>query len=216
MPIIDDNILCHARTLWDYHYLDVGMRPADFILALGSHDERVAVYGANLILEGFAPLLVLSGALGKVTKEIWRVTEGERFAQIARSAGVPDCMILIENTATNIGENITRTRDLLPREGISVHSGILVTKPYMRRRAHATATKQWPEIEWMVSSPSLSFDEYLDDSTTEQTIELMVGDLQRIKVYAEQGFQTPQDIPAKVWNSYEELVRLGFDKYVIS
>ena len=37
----------------------------------------------------------------------------------------------------------------------------------------------------------------------------MVGDLQRIRVYAERGFQIPQEIPDDVWLAYEELVRAG-------
>ena len=43
----------------------------------------------------------------------------------------------------------------------------------------------------------------------------MVGDLQRIRVYAEKGYQIPQDIPEDVWRAYEELVRAGYDKYLV-
>jgi hypothetical protein len=43
----------------------------------------------------------------------------------------------------------------------------------------------------------------------------MVGDLQRIRVYAERGFQIPQEIPGDVWCAYEELVRDGYDQYLI-
>jgi hypothetical protein len=43
----------------------------------------------------------------------------------------------------------------------------------------------------------------------------MVGDLQRLRVYPEKGFQIPQEIPADVWAAYEELVRAGYDKYLI-
>ena len=43
----------------------------------------------------------------------------------------------------------------------------------------------------------------------------MVGDLQRIKVYAEKGFQVYQEIPSNVWNAYERLVKIGFDKELV-
>lgn len=214
--IIDEEVLRTARVLWDYHHLDLGLRPSSFILALGSHDERVGAHAAELMMKGLAPILVLSGGFGKVTRHIWGVTEGERFAEIARKLGVPDSKILVENEATNTGDNVTKTRDLLNRLRIPIKSGILVTKPYMRRRAYATAAKQWPEVEWLVSSPALSFDEYPDEGVpVERMIELMVGDLQRIKVYAESGFQISQEIPDHVWQSYEELSSRGFDKYVI-
>jgi len=43
----------------------------------------------------------------------------------------------------------------------------------------------------------------------------MVGDLQRIRVYPEKGFQIAQEIPADVWEAYEELVQMGFDSRLI-
>ena len=44
----------------------------------------------------------------------------------------------------------------------------------------------------------------------------MVGDLQRIKVYPERGYQTYQEIPSDVWEAYEELVRIGYNKHLVS
>ena len=49
-------------------------------------------------------------------------------------------------------------------------------------------------------------------TTTVALARAMVGDLQRIKVYAETGFQIPQEIPADVWSAYDELVALGYDQ----
>ena len=43
----------------------------------------------------------------------------------------------------------------------------------------------------------------------------MVGDLQRIRVYAERGFQIPQEIPANVWSAYEKLVALGYTAHLV-
>jgi hypothetical protein len=44
----------------------------------------------------------------------------------------------------------------------------------------------------------------------------MVGDLQRIRVYPARGYQIEQDIPTDVWAAYEELVRAGYDRHLIS
>jgi hypothetical protein len=46
-------------------------------------------------------------------------------------------------------------------------------------------------------------------------ISIMVGDLQRIRVYPEKGFQIPQEIPADVWDAYEELVAAGYDTRLV-
>jgi hypothetical protein len=43
----------------------------------------------------------------------------------------------------------------------------------------------------------------------------MVGDLQRIKMYPAKGFQVYQEIPGDVWEAFEQLVALGFDKHLM-
>ncbi len=60
---------------------------SDVILALGSHDLRVATRAAQLYLDGWAPLLVCSGGLGNLTSGIWTESEADKFAAIADSNG---------------------------------------------------------------------------------------------------------------------------------
>ena len=72
-----------------------------------------------------------------------------------------------------------------------------------------------------VTSPRVSLDEYLsgyshDALSSDDVIGIMVGDLQRIRLYPAKGFQIPQDIPDEVWRAYEELVKAGYDKYLIN
>jgi hypothetical protein len=83
----------------------------------------------------------------------------------------------------------------------------------MERRTYSTFQKQWPGKTVYVTSPQISFEDYPStEIPIEQVVNIMVGDLQRIRVYAEKGFQIHQDIPVKVWNAYEQLVALGFNK----
>jgi hypothetical protein len=96
-----------------------------------------------------------------------------------------------------------------------------VQKPYMERRSYATFKKVWPEPEIRVTSPQVPMVEYLsaythDALSVEDVISIMVGDLQRIRVYAEKGFQIPQHIPDDVWAAYEELVALGYDSRLVT
>src|SRR5262249_121044 len=58
----------HAGAIWRYCAIDMPVAPADFVLALGCHDERVAERAADLLLAGIAPRLVLSGGFGKITR----------------------------------------------------------------------------------------------------------------------------------------------------
>lgn len=209
-----------AERLWDYHHMNHGLERSDVIFVLCSHDTAVAERGAQLSLEGWAPLLVFSGGLGGITKNLWSEPEAELFASIARERGVPDPAILVETRSTNTGENVRFTRELLAGRGLEPRSLILVQKPYMERRAYATFKNYWPEPRVVVTSPQVSFEEYLRGYsnralTEDDVIGIMVGDLQRLRVYPEKGFQIPQEIPADVWAAYEELVRAGYDKYLI-
>lgn len=208
-------ILEAARVIWDYHHLGHVPVTSDAILVLGSHDESVAERGAELYLQGLAPLLIFSGGLGRLTKGDWPEPEAERFARIAEGLGVPRTAMLIENRSTNTGENILFTGELLRAQGFDPHRFIVVQKPYMERRSYATFKKHWPDKELLVTSPQVSFDEYTARIGLEKVIQIMVGDLQRIRIYPAQGFQIPQEIPDEVWNAYEYLVEQGFDQYVI-
>jgi uncharacterized SAM-binding protein YcdF (DUF218 family) len=210
-----------VQKLWDYHRLNHTLRPADAIVVLCSHDMRVAEYAARVWLEGWAPLLVFSGGLGSITRGLWQEPEADQFARIALGSGVPAERILIENRSTNTGENVRFTRQLLDARGLAVASVIAVQKPYMERRAYATFRKVWPETDLVVTSPGVTLDEYLSDYSNQSlsaddVIDIIVGDLQRIQVYAEQGFQIPQPIPGDVWDAYQALVRAGYDKRLVS
>jgi uncharacterized SAM-binding protein YcdF (DUF218 family) len=174
-----------------------------------------------LFKEEWAPLLIFSGGLGSITRTFWTQPEADQFAAIAIDLGVPPDKILIENRSTNTGENFRFTRQLLLERGVDPRKFIVVQKPYMERRSFATFRKIWPEKDVIVTSPQVAFDEYLDSYTNEalsvdDVISIMVGDLQRIKVYAETGFQIPQEIPPEVWSAYEELVRYGYNRHLIA
>ncbi len=206
-----------ARTLWDYHHMHHKLEVADCIFALGSHDLRVADRAAELYLEGWAPLVIMSGGLGNVTKDVWTVPEADQFAQIAINKGVPADAILVETKSTNTGENVLFTRELLAEKNIDPQSFILVQKPYMERRTYATFQKRWPGKRMMVTSPQISFENYpTDEIPMERVINIMVGDLQRIKYYPEKGFQVYQEIPNNVWNAFEQLVKAGYDKHLMT
>lgn len=217
---MDDRTRALAEKIWRYHQLNHQVSNADAILVLCSHDTAVAERGAQLFLEGCAPLLIFSGGSGSITRRLWQEPEAERFAQIAVAMGVPKESILIENRSTNTGENVLFTRQLLTERHIEVGKFIVVQKPYMERRSYATFRRVWPEKELLVTSPTASFDQYLSKYSnaalsSDDVISIMVGDLQRIKLYPSRGFQIHQDIPDDVWAAYEELVQAGYDKHLI-
>lgn len=188
---------------------------ADIVLAMGGSDLRVADTAARAFFERHAGWLVCTGGFGKDTAGVLPYPESVMYAKRCMEAGVPEDRILIEDQSTNSGENFRYGKALLEARGIFPRSGVIASKPYMAKRAWATAAKQWPEVRWSVDCQRIGFTEYLEQTNdTEKVLNLMVGDLQRLRVYAG-NFQEPVPVPDAVWSVYERLVMDGYDKFVI-
>jgi uncharacterized SAM-binding protein YcdF (DUF218 family) len=205
-----------AQLIWDYHHLHHRLEKVDLILALGSNDTRVALHAADLWLAGFAPKLMMSGGSGKLTEKLFDRPEALLFADLARERGVPEEALITEPASTNTGENIVFSRRRLEELGLQPQSVMLVQKPYMERRAYATFRKFWPEIDPIVSSPPISFADYpTPQLPRDLVINLMIGDLQRIRHYPARGFQIEQEIPESIWQAAAELIARGYDRHLI-
>ena len=122
---LDERVRALAQVLWDYHHMGDALSPADAIMVLCSHDTRVAERGAELFLQGMAPLLIFSGGLGTITRHLMTTPEAEVFAAIAERAGVPRDRMLVESRSTNTGENVAFTRQLLAERGLDLRRFIL-------------------------------------------------------------------------------------------
>jgi len=205
-----------AQTLYSYHHLNQTLKKADAILMLGSNDVRVAEYASDLFLQGYAPLLIFSGGKGRMTSDSFTESEADTYAKVAISRGVPAESIITENKSTNTGENISFTQKILKEKGIVIHSFILVQKPYMERRVYATSKKNIPEIECVITSPNIPYEEYPNEAISkEMFLNAMVADMQRILIYPEKGFQIPQEVPESVMQAYVYLVEQGFSKQLL-
>jgi uncharacterized SAM-binding protein YcdF (DUF218 family) len=203
---------CGIKKIWDYMLMHHEIKPMDAILVLGSYDTRVADRAADLFLQGFGAYVICSG---------WKTSdypksEAEVFADILMAEGVPRDKIILETEARNTGENMSLTKKLLEAKNLHFNTFLLVQKPYMERRTYATFKKQWPGPECIVTSPLLTYEEYMkDEDFKKRSIKSMVGDLVRIKEYPKLGFQIEQEIPDEVWRAGEELERLGYDARIL-
>ncbi len=200
-----------AKRIWNYSLMHHTLKKADAIVVFGSYNPTIGKRAAELFLQGYAPIVVFSGHKSDSTAS-WDKTEAETLSEAAQEFGLPKENVLLETQTKNSGENTLFTKALLEKHGIHAKRIIVVQKPYIERRTYATIKKQWPEVEVIMSSPQVSYDEYMNTSPRgkDASIQSMVGDLQRIKLYAEKGYQIPQDIPEDVWSAYEELVKLGY------
>ncbi len=205
-----------VQTLWYYHQLGHELRPADVGIGLGSHDLGVATCAADLYHRGLVPRLVVTGAFAPTTVATFPRGEAVHYREHALALGVPDDAILVEPTATNTGENITRTRALLTAQGLAVTSVILISRPYQQRRAYATCRQLWPDVSVQCTSLPMALDDYVASiGDVDRIVNMLVGDTQRIWVYAQQGHAIPQAVPVDVLEAYRVLVAAGYTSRLV-
>lgn len=204
----------NLKVLWDYMRLDMELRPADCVIGFGCVNDTIPVRCAQLYRDGYAPKVLFTGGLGRNTLGRWTQTEAERFAAIAVELGVPERAILLEDRSANSAENILFTRELLERAGLARGRLICVHKPFMTRRLYAAMKVYWPEADAVFTSPQITLEEYIQNSmdqglTEQSAIDIIVGDFQRMDVYARKGYQIPQEIPDQAWEAFHSLIEQG-------
>ncbi|MEV6309726.1 YdcF family protein [Streptomyces sp. NPDC051840] len=206
-----------ARRLWDYHQIGHTLRPCSVAIGLGSHDLGVADTAVDLYERGMAPLLVFTGATSPTTRDRMPRGEAVHYRERALERGVPASAVLVEPHARNTGENIRFSKAVLEEAGVHVSSVLLISKPYEERRAYATARKLWPEVEILSASAPMTLDEYVDSiGDARLVIDMLVGALQRLLIYPDQGFMISQAVPGDVLEAYERLCHEGFTSRLLA
>ena len=204
------------QVIWDY--LCLGQKPekADVIVGFGNFNTDIAVRAAELYLQGCAPKVLFTGGLGRNTEGLLPEPEAVRFARVAMECGVPQADILLEDKSKNTAENIHFTRGLLQQHGLESGKILGVHQPFMERRIVAAMGVYWPAADFTVTSPQVSIPQYLqrakEQGISEQaSVSVIVGDFQRMELYAQKGWQLPQEIPEEAWAAFHQLVAMGFD-----
>ncbi|MFI5534136.1 YdcF family protein [Kitasatospora sp. NPDC051853] len=193
------------------------LRPCDVAIGLGSHDLGVAAETADLFLRGLAKRIVFTGGPNPSRPDHFPRGEAVHFAEHAVSLGVPESAVLIEPRARNTGQNIDFSRQVLTEAEVEVSSVLLVSMPYMERRAFATCRQVWPEVEAVCASTPMDLHDYVktigDDALV---IDSLVGDLQRVIEYPKLGFAVAQEVPERVLDAYQRLIAEGFTSRLLT
>ncbi|MDA9556682.1 YdcF family protein [Vibrio sp.] len=212
---IKSDIKEQALILWEYLQIKETPKPVDCMIVLGSNDLRVADYAGELMLKGMAKHVVFSGAFGRNTQGVFTTTEAELFHDIASKKGVNPDHMFIENKATNTGQNMTYSLELLKQKGINPQSFMLIQKNFMGRRAIATFRVYEPTKPVTLCCPDIGFDDYpTADIDIHLMINTMVADFERVLRYPELGYQIKQPISEMVYRAYVFLTENGYDQQV--
>ena len=234
---MDREILERAEIIWNYHKIKHDVLKDDFaaqtdgILIFGSSDISVADEAANLWLKivkdrlignKVFPYMIFSGGIGTGPHSGynlmgWKRPEAEIFSErvvsIIKSNTDPSYIknlrIFVENQGKNSGENVDFSKRIIEENNLLSNKLIIVQKPFMERRTYATFKYRWPNPDIRLYSANTSLLEYPEKSKVplEEVIGIMLGDLQRIKLYAPPhgNFQIPQEIPEEVWRAFISL-----------
>ena len=205
----------NVKILWDFMHMGQSLEQADVIVGFGCYDEDIPCRCAELFHRGFAPFVCFSGGLGRNTDKLWTKSEAERFAAIAIAEGVPENRIILENKSTNSAENLLFTPKVLAEAGVKAERIIAVHKPYMEKRLWAAMQVYWPDVQAVYTSPDVTVEEHIAHAekigmTRKGVIETIVGDVQRMELYAEKGYQLAVEIPAEVRDAFDALVKQGY------
>jgi len=204
--------LHHGRELWDYQSSFRDRSRADTALVCCSYDLRVCDYACQLLHEGAVRRMVLTGGTGNWTRHLWDVPEAQVFRDRAVANGISPGRILVEDHATNFGENIGFVRQLLP----NLRQATIITKPNSVLRVCLTVPVQWPELTAYVDAPDLNFpDDVSNMIGVWGLLNEMVGDIDRILRYPARGFQIPHPVPQEILDSFDALISAGFSHHLL-
>ena len=205
------------QVIWDYLCLHESLHSADCIVGFGNFNTDIARRAAELYHWGFAPKVLFTGGLGRNTEGLLPEPEAVRFAKVAMECGVPEEDLILEPNSTNTKENILFTRRILEDRNLPHGKLLGVHQPFMERRIKAAMGVYWPEPVFQVTSPQVTIPEYLEAASRQgvspnASVSVIVGDFQRMDLYAKLGYQLPQHIPQEAWDAFHQLVAMGYDK----
>lgn len=202
----------HAEKLWNYFASFESRGPCDAVVVCCSYDLRVCDHACELVRSGLSDKLIFSGKTGHWTGMLWNVPEARVFGERAKSLGMDERMLMLEEKATNIGENIAYSKALVP-EATAV---TFVTKPNTLLRVKLTVPVQWPGVRVYTSCPSIDFPAGVSNAVgLFGLINEMVGDIERIVEYPKRGYQVRHEFPPGILDSWKYLKHQGFTQHLM-
>lgn len=211
----------NLKVLWDYTHLNLPLEKSDLIIGCGCGNLQIPVKCSNLLKDGYAPKILFCGGLGKITKDILKKSEAEVYKDIALKEGISENDILIENKSTNTGDNFRYALKVIENNNIKASKIIIVHGPFSERRTLYTAKTILKDKQLYITSPDISFEEFLDylkqnKYKEKEIISVIVSDIQKMIVYPQFGWQLETIVPSNVLEAYNFFKDLGFDEYILT
>ena len=217
--MFDEDIISSLKEIWNFTKLNQTIEPCDVVFACGCSNLDIPVICAELFKQGYGKKILFAGGVGKITKGKFQKSEAEIYRDIAIRHGVPSEQILLETRSTNTGDNFRFSKTIL--EEYKFESILVVHFATSERRTLATAQAILPEYRLFITSPELTFSAFLSklQQSSEyfyRAVSLLVGDIQRMIIYPQLGWQKEVDIPDIIIQTYYFLKEKGFNQFIYS
>lgn len=220
--MIDKKTVHSLNVIWNYMVLNMPIQKADLIIGCGCSNLEVPKKCVDLYKQGYADKILFAGGLGKLTNVKFVKAEAEIYTDIALENGVDINNIFIENKSTNTGDNFRYSLKVIEENNIKADKILIVHNKMSERRTLSSAKAILKAKDLSITSPNMNFDEFitkLENKTDEEVkniISVIVGDIQRIIIFPQLGWQIENDVPTEVIDSYYFLKNRGFDKYIFN
>ena len=205
IPGSSDDFKRIVGPLWDYLAVADAPAGADVIFVFGSQALSVPARAAELYRAGHAPVVLVSGRYGRMTRGVFAQPEALVFRDRLLRDGVPPEAIVAETEAGNTLQNVRYGLAALGRKRIAVASALLVAKPFVMRRCAATFARHAPDTRVRCCPPRTDLLRSIDREPASFAARL-VAELDRLDRYAAAGDIAFQTIPASVRASARRIV----------
>lgn len=204
-----DSFVQLAAPVWDYLAVAEPPARADVIFVFGSQALAVPARAAGLYRAGHAPVVLVSGRYGRMTREVFDQPEALVFRDRLLRDGVPPAAIVTETEAGNTLENVRYGLAALYQRGVAARSALLVAKPFVMRRCAATFARQAPDVSVRCCPPETDLLRSVDRAPAAFASRL-VAEVERLDRYGATGDIAKQTVPSAVRQAVRRLVDAGW------
>ena len=173
----------------------------DAIFCFGHSTTHTPNHAATLYHLGLAPRVIVTGFVGHRNVELPKgfTNQADLFAHVLIEQGVPNSAILREKESRNTLDNVLLGMEVVREAKVKIESLILVALPPHLRRCRVTFEKHYPKVRTFGNSFPFSEVDWMN----EYRIGRLVGEVDRLVLYAKKGDIAPSVIPRKVREACE-------------
>ncbi len=206
---LDDDVAFDLalKSLWDFLRVGDAPQPSDAIFLFGGPYADAAQTAADLFLAGLASLIVVTGNRGTGSGHFEGNSEADYFGRLLLNRGIDQAAILLEERATNTGENVDFGMKVLKQRLPEPRRLLLIASPGHLRRCVATFQKQFPVIEVLGCPPDGLPSYFARQYSRRRVAERLVEEIDRLQSYPVHGYIVVTNIPSGILAATDDLRR---------